>query len=472
MTRSYLLYSVGVIALLAVALAAVLWWPSRSAPAAPQASATEETAATATEDVEANAGQPATATATTTARSPFTVTSLADSGAGSLRQILLDAAALGEPVRIDFDPQLFADPQTIALQGPLPELSGDLVIDGYIPDRLWTATGVIVSGSDEQRVFTVAEGARVELRSLTVAGGRADEGGGVLNRGELIVVGVTFEGNHAEERGGALASSGSATVINSTFTGNGAPEGSAISDLGGTLTVTNVTFSDNSGGALHSSGRLLLRNSIVANSDGGPDCLAEGEFDPASTHNLIEDNRGCGTPLLTVDPVLDELAYYNGPTRTIALGGGSPAVNIGDNDSALDEHGQPLRWDQRGNGDPRYVNGFTDLGAFERQANPHLVVDTAEESILMGCTRAPADCPLRAAIAIANASPGYDTITFDGRVFTDEQILRLERPLPAIETDLVLDAGEVGRVGVVFEGGEVFRVAEGVELQRIGVEGE
>ncbi len=49
---------------------------------------------------------------------------------------------------------------------------------------------------------------------------------------------------------------------------------------------------------------------------------------------------------------------------------------MGDNGAAVDEHGEPLRWDQRGNGDPRFVAGITDVGAFERQAFALLVVDT------------------------------------------------------------------------------------------------
>ena len=33
---------------------------------------------------------------------------------------------------------------------------------------------------------------------------------------------------------------------------------------------------------------------------------------------------------------------------------------------ARSHEGRPLVWDQRGNGDPRFVGGITDIGAFER----------------------------------------------------------------------------------------------------------
>ena len=78
-------------------------------------------------------------------------------------------------------------------------------------------------------------------------------------------------------------------------------------------------------------------------------------------------------------------------------------------------NGDRLIWDQRGSGDPRFVAGFTDLGAFEHQRHPYLVVDTLEDKRL--CERARrsgvADCPLRGAIEIANTRPEPDVITFD-----------------------------------------------------------
>jgi hypothetical protein len=54
------------------------------------------------------------------------------------------------------------------------------------------------------------------------------------------------------------------------------------------------------------------------------------------------------------------LADNGGPTQTMALLPGSPAIDAGDNTVASE-------WDQRGRGYPRIVNGIIDIGAFEFQ---------------------------------------------------------------------------------------------------------
>ena len=59
--------------------------------------------------------------------STIPVTNLLDSGAGSLRQAILDANALGGADTITFTPGLVG---TINLAGPLPDLAGSLEIDG------------------------------------------------------------------------------------------------------------------------------------------------------------------------------------------------------------------------------------------------------------------------------------------------------------------------------------------------------
>ena len=170
-------------------------------------------------------------------------------------------------------------------------------------------------------------------------------------------------------------------------------------------------------------------------------------------------------------PAERQLGSYNGPTRTIPLGGGSPAVNLGDTSAALDEHGEPLRWDQRGNGDPRVVAGYTDLGAFERQAFADLTIDTVEDSGLRGCSPSgPPDCSLRGAIELANSSPEADTITFDARRLPPQALLKLSRPLPEITSDLTLDAGESRSVTLLGDGRELLRTSATASLQLLGIE--
>jgi hypothetical protein len=182
-------------------------------------------------------------------------------------------------------------------------------------------------------VLSVAPGAKVTLASLTIIGGGATQGAGLVNRGHLVVKGVTFVSNVAEVDGGGLANlGGTVGVINSTFAENRAGHaGGGLANVGGTLTVTNCTFSGNTasrGGGLFNDGTLLLRNTVLANSV-GQDCVSVGTLDPAGTHNLIEANVGCGEPVTSDDPKLERLGLYNGPTPTLPLGGGSPAINPG-----------------------------------------------------------------------------------------------------------------------------------------------
>jgi len=406
------------------------------------------------------------------------VTTTADSGPGSLRQAILNANALEGPDTITFDSETgpFAAPQTIALERELPDLSGELLIDGRIPGRLWQATGVSVSGAGERRVFRVAEGGDIVLHGLTIADGHAATGGGVLNEGELVVKGATFHNNTAEKAGGGIANlGGSAKVINSTFARNDAGErGGGLSNLRGHVTVTNCTFSENEasfGGGLSSSGELRLGNSILANSMSASDCLSVGDLDPASTNNLIVANSGCGAPISAADPRLGPFGGYNGPTFTFPLGGGSPAINLGDNASAVDEHGEPLVWDQRGNGDPRFVGGITDIGAFEHQMLPRLTVDTAQDSGARACTRAgAADCSLRGAITLANAMGKPASIAFDANVFADAVPIMLTEPLPTVAVDLTIDGASAGGIRLQHAGAfPALTYAPGVAVHLIEV---
>ncbi len=73
-----------------------------------------------------------------------------------------------------------------------------------------------------------------------------------------------------------------------------------------------------------------------------------------------------GNQVGVVDPDLGPLAYYGGPTQTIALLPGSPAIDAGSNALAVDPStGQPLTTDQRGPGFVRIYNGTVDIGAYE-----------------------------------------------------------------------------------------------------------
>lgn len=382
------------------------------------------------------------------------VSSHADSGPGSLRAALKQAGELPTSLTIVFGTAdgPFAVPQVIELKSPLPVIETDVKIDGFIPGLLWKAYGATVSGNDRFRVFEVAPGGILRLGGITVTRGHADFGAGILNRGTLIVQGVTLLENHARESGGAITNQGGeAIIINSTAHKNSAKIGGAVANLAGKMRLTNVTLHQNqaeTGSAVFSGDHLVLNNSILT---GTPtQCVNQGSL-VESRHNIFSSGEGCGEAILSDDPQLGALNHYNGPTRTIPISGFSPARNLGDNTAATDDTGNVLVWDQRGNGDPRFARGFVDIGAFEHQSQlpDEYVVDTLEEIILRGCSEASfADCPFRSAVELSLAGRNPVPIRFDPEVFSGPQVFRLEHIPENFDQALIIDGEGTGGITI------------------------
>jgi len=382
------------------------------------------------------------------------VSSYADSGPGSLRAALEQAGEHGKPCRITFGTAEgpFSVPRVIELLSPLPVIQTEVEIDGFIPNLLWKAYGATVNGSGQFRVFEVAPSGVLRLTGITVANGRADSGAGILNYGRLVIEGVTLLENHAEDAGGAIANEGGqAFMINSTAYANTADKGGAVANLEGNLRLTNVTLHQNqasTGSAVFSLGPLVLNNSILNGE--ATQCVNRGEL-VQSRHNIFSTSEGCGTAIISDDPHLGALDYYNGPTPTIPISSLSPARNLGDNAAATDHAGNPLKWDQRGGGDPRFARGFVDIGAFEHQSKlpTEHVVDTLEDTILRGCTQiGVADCPLRAAVELSLAGRHLVPVRFDPEVFSGPQEFRLERLPENTDQPLIIDGEGTGGITI------------------------
>ena len=154
----------------------------------------------------------------------FTVINTDDSGAGSLRQAIIDASSLGGgPHTIELQAGAAGD---IVLASALPPLDFDVTIDGS------GAGSVTISGGGQHRVFRVGNGndaVDVTLRNLTVSegasvggnggssesggggGGGAGLGGGVFvdNNANLILDSVDLSSNEARGgQGGGESGSG------------------------------------------------------------------------------------------------------------------------------------------------------------------------------------------------------------------------------------------------------------------------
>jgi hypothetical protein len=143
---------------------------------------------------------------------------------------------------------------------------------------------------------------------------------------------------------------------------------------GGKLTINNSTLSQNSasnvgGGIGNSNGSTAtLQNSIVANNSPGGNC--NGTM-TSNGYNLSSDgtcNLNSTGDLNNTDPKLGTLGNYGGPTQTIPLLSGSPAIDAGNPSGCTDGRGHLLKTDQRGKPRPdKEDSGGCDRGAYERQ---------------------------------------------------------------------------------------------------------
>jgi CSLREA domain-containing protein len=264
-------------------------------------------------------------------------------------------------------------------------LTGDLDITGNITINGTGAAITTVAGGGD-RVIHVLLGATVRITGLTITGGSLPfgEGAGIRNEGALDLVNVAVAGNRvslpippepcpfpdcpviptgggagianfgvlrvvastiSNNRlepmsdpeagfGGGIMNLGQATLINSTVTDNTAFDGAGIG--GGTTVLESSTVALNisdSPVAGISRSSLTMRNSIVARNQpltsgigNFSDCetaVSEG-FNLVSACTLTGDQTG---NLIGVDPKLGPLSNNGGPTPTLALLAGSPAID-------------------------------------------------------------------------------------------------------------------------------------------------
>jgi CSLREA domain-containing protein len=274
--------------------------------------------------------------------------------------------------------------------------------------------------------------------------GGAGRGGGICNNGTVTLTNCTLSGNAVT---GGLSGDSSPTL-------GGSADGGAISTANGTVTLTNCTISGNSvtggegccssgqegpgfGGGVSInvgsvSGTVNLLNCIVSGNSAqaggggrgyGPDVYANLT---SQGHNLIGNTDSStgwiasdltGTNAAPLDAKLDSLEDNGGPTQTLELLPGSPAIDGGD-DTVL---GPPLSLttDQRGPGFPRKLGNQVDIGAFEYESDPTqngpgfvVTTNVDDDDGFCGVTH----CTLREAINAANATSGPNTITFAATV--------------------------------------------------------
>ena len=227
-----------------------------------------------------------------------------------------------------------------------------------------------------------AIGGTMTLTNDTISGNTAQsDGAGVFNNGTITIAGSAMLNNSAGAGGGGLFTdtTTSAIVNDSTFDGNqGLGSGGAIYNGAGGLTITNSTITGNFGGASAGNGgglelpagtTLLFNTLVVGNTIVGGSTASDiggGSANASSTNNLIGTggsggltNGGANANQVGVSiPKLGTLGYYGGPTETIPLLAGSPALATG---SVAAANNAGLTTDQRA-GLPRTVSSLVDIG--------------------------------------------------------------------------------------------------------------
>ena len=214
-------------------------------------------------------------------------------------------------------------------------------------------------------------------------------GGGIYNRGTLMTIkNSTLTGNSAGTAcstslscsvgvGGAFyTSGGTVTLSNSTITGSSAYRcsgtcggtGGAIVNASGNVSMNNITVSGNPAGGIFNSGTATLQNSIIS-SNSGRNCagtITSHGYNLSSDGSCALSNSGDRD---STNPVLGTLGYYGGPTSTIPLLTGSPAIDAGNPSGCTDSLGHLLKTDQRSMARPDTEDrGGCDMGAYERQS--------------------------------------------------------------------------------------------------------
>jgi hypothetical protein len=219
----------------------------------------------------------------------------------------------------------------------------------------------------------------------------AGRGGGIRNFGVLTIRNSTIANNSVHigcsitsryciaSGGGISVEGGQAAIVNSTLTGN-----SVIASRGGqpwggcgavynesTVVIDSSTIAGNSattyGGICGSTTKIT--NSIVADNVGG-NCsysLVSGGYNLSSDATCGFSGPGDRN---STDPKLGSLGAYGGPTETIPLLSGSPAIDGGNPNGCTDNQGLLLKTDQRGMPRPDSEDkGGCDIGAYESQSD-------------------------------------------------------------------------------------------------------
>jgi hypothetical protein len=246
-------------------------------------------------------------------------------GAGTLAAAITTANTNADPSNTI----ILADGR-YAPTAPLPAITKRLRITGDHANQQPTAGGgPRIDGTNQNPpdsdLITVNSGVNVTLEGFLITTSSNNSFAVVRDNGTVTLWNVALSGNNGIQ---LAVSAGATATVNDSSINDGNSTGIATA---GTLTLNNSTVANNFGGGISKTGgTLALNNTIVANNNpaglGTPDCDAT-----ATTQDHSMDSDGtCGVSFPSASPNLVATTTNGGPTPTLALGSGSPAIGAGD----------------------------------------------------------------------------------------------------------------------------------------------
>ncbi len=253
----------------------------------------------------------------------FSVTTTADSGAGSLRAAIVGTGELSEPDTITIEAG-----GTIELESELePLYNGAVSIVGPGSGAL---TITRAASAPNFRIFEVGPSISASFKGLTVSGGVANKfGGGILSGSPLTLTDVVLTDNEVVASGGentfaiggGVVAVGRLTVRESTIRGNRATAKGA----------SDETFAG--GGGIGGSAQLTLERSTVAENvaqalgKGGTNALAFGGGIQANSGATIVGSTISGNSLVAAEGTLLNSAGGGGFSGAVEMTGSTVVGN-------------------------------------------------------------------------------------------------------------------------------------------------
>jgi hypothetical protein len=302
-------------------------------------------------------------------------------------------------------------------------------------------------------------GGTLTLSQSTLTGNVANyDGGGVRNVGALTLTRSTLTGNVASYDGGGVYNSGTMTISQSTLTDNSATGyGGGVSNSGmltlGQSTLTGNTAGVSGGGVYTSGGTAILSQSLLSGNTGpdGRELYLESGTVTVNDDNLFGYDGDAGlygvsagaTDVVPGSGVLlnailaSTLAFNGGPTQTLNLVSGSPALN-------QIPAANCTTTDQRGFLRPGSGSTDCDIGALEFQAVAPAQVNSsvtfvAQKTTYKTTTPAPSQCP----VGSVGAFSFQALLTVKAGSSTLEALKAQIRTLTQGNTLMVADVGTV-----------------------------